>query len=425
MKKTHTDSLPFPVRLSTPVPLKTTLQTLSRSILSISFILLLLAGCSHGPSPEETIHDPFPVSAEEVESLLARGKTYQVRALLEPLASPEKANSIRGLARLGLGRCDLADRRIDDSIRHLDKARKLLPPGPDQARAQFYLGLAYLRNKSVMSALNHLEDAFSGVRDPDLKIRAAYLISRTLDELGDPVSTLYRNTAGDAYFAEYSGIWSRPKSAIVKTTVEVLPKINTPKKEARRLSPPPQLKLFKRNQWSARPVRKASVNPMTRPFRITVHHTADQNNLSSIGKSDPQEYLQILQRYCQNTLDWGDIGYHYLISKDGRIWEGRPMRYQGAHAGNSTLNRGNIGVALIGNFDLGKPSTAQIRSLQNLLGGLCDIYKISPEKIYGHGDLKTTGCPGRHLSEILRELIRKLKSNPLTSLRADQTVTIR
>ena len=386
---------------------------------------MFLIGCSSGPNRRAVLQDPFPIPTEEFESLLARGKTYQARALLEPLASPEQANSIRGLARLGLGRCDLVDLKIEDSVRHLNKARKLLPPGPDQARAQFYLGVAYLRNKSVMSALNHLEAAFSGVRDPDLKTRAAYLISRTLDELGDPVSTLYRNTAGDKYFPEYSGIWARPTSAIVKSTVEISPKISTPKKEVRKLTPPPRLKLIKRNQWSAGPVRKASVNPMTRPFRITVHHTADQENLSAIGKSDPQEYLQILQRYCQNTLDWGDIGYHYLISKDGRIWEGRSMRYQGAHAGNSTLNRGNIGIALIGNFDHEKPSTAQIRSLQNLLSGLCDNYSISPGKIFGHGDLKTTGCPGRHLSEILRELIRKLKSNPLTSLSTIQPLAIR
>ena len=87
------------------------------------------------------------------------------------------------------------------------------------------------------------------------------------------------------------------------------------------------------------------------------------------------------------------------------------MKYQGAHAGNPTLNRGNIGVALIGNFDRNKPSTAQVRSLQNLLASLCDLYRIEPSKIFGHGDLKTTGCPGKHLSSILRELVRKLENS--------------
>lgn len=90
------------------------------------------------------------------------------------------------------------------------------------------------------------------------------------------------------------------------------------------------------------------------------------------------------------------------------------MKYQGAHAGNPTLNRGNIGIALIGNFDHTKPSTAQVRSLQNLLASLCDLYRIQPSKIFGHGDLKTTGCPGRHLSSILRELVRKLENSHLS-----------
>lgn len=380
----------------------------TRSLQAFLGLILILTGCSGGPDPRTDPVHPIPLA--EFESLLQRGKTYQARALIEPFASPEQPNSVRGLARLGLGRCDLADQRYGDSLLHLDKARRLLPPGPDQARAQFHLGVAYLHSKSVMSALNHLEAAFAGVSDADLKRRTAYLIVRTQDELGDPVSSLYREAAEGSYYSEYSGIWSKPTTVAARPPVDVEPSVKTAKPEVRRVAPPP-LRLLKRNQWNARPVRTSSVNPMTQPFRITVHHTADQENLSTVGQSDPREYLKILQRHCQNNLDWGDLGYHFLISKDGRIWEGRPMKYQGAHAGNPTLNRGNIGVALIGNFDRTKPSTAQVRSLQNLLASLCDLYRIEPSKIFGHGDLKTTGCPGKHLSSILRELVRKLENS--------------
>ena len=377
----------------------------------IGLLILVLSGCGGGPDPRTEPVNPIPLL--EFESLLQRGKTYQARALIEPFASPEQANSVRGIARLGLGRCDLADKRYEDSLLHLDKARRLLPPGPDQAQARFHLGVAYLRTKSVMSALNHLEAAFAGVSNSDLKKRSAYLIVRTQEELGDPVSTLYREASAGTYYSEYSGIWSQPTTVVAQPPIETTPREITPKPEVRRLAPPP-LRLLKRQQWNARPVRTSSVNPMSRPFRITVHHTADQESLSSISQSDPREYLKILQRHCQNNLDWGDLGYHFLISKDGRIWEGRPMKYQGAHAGNPTLNRGNIGIALIGNFDRTKPSTAQVRSLQNLLASLCDLYRIQPSKIFGHGDLKTTGCPGRHLSSILRELVRKLENSNLS-----------
>ncbi|OUU23016.1 MAG: hypothetical protein CBC13_06660 [Planctomycetia bacterium TMED53] len=393
-------------------------QRLQRDSILLVLLLSILCGCGGGG--EKRVEAPTPTPLGEFESLLARGRIDQARSLLEPFASPEQPNSVRGLARLGLGRCDLIDRRLEEAIRHLDKARRLLPAGADRAKAQLYLGEAYLRNKSVMTALNQLESAFGALRNPELKSRAAYMIVRTLDELGDPVPTLYREAAGQAYFSEYSEIWSQPQPVIVKSTADLTPKPVTPKPKVQNLTPPPALKLLKRNQWGSLPVRMSSVNPMSRPFRITIHHTADQSNLADIGQSDPREYLKILQKYCQNTLGWGDIGYHYLISKDGRVWEGRPMKFQGAHAGNNTLNRGNIGIALIGNFNKVKPSTAQIRSLQNLLGTLCVVYDISPSKIHGHSHLKPSDCPGKHLNPVLRELVRKLKSSAWAKLKAQE-----
>ena len=84
------------------------------------------------------------------------------------------------------------------------------------------------------------------------------------------------------------------------------------------------------------------------------------------------------------------------------------MRYQGAHAGNNSLNRGNIGVALMGNFDKNRPSSKQLRSLQLLLGALCSRYKISPDSIAGHQELRETNCPGRHLQSALNRMIKDL-----------------
>ena len=368
---------------------------------------LLVSGCGGGPDPR--LAAPVTAPFENIEQLIDSRKTAQARRQLEPYASPEQPNAIRGQARLGLGRCALAEKNLDEAFRHLDKARKLLPEGKIRARAQLYLGEVLLRKKAVNSALNQLESAFDRLARRDLRTRAAFMIVRTLDESDDKVPTLYRDAMGDAYFPEYSGIWSTPRPTIEKSSGPPLPEKTTVISKPKKLTPPrSRIRLYKRNQWSAKPVRKSSVNPMTRPFRLTVHHTADQSNLESLGASNPREYLQRLQGYCQNNLDWGDIGYHYLISKDGRIWEGRPMKYQGAHAGNHSLNRGNIGVALIGNFDKIRPSTAQIRSLQQLIEDLRTLYKIPPSKIFGHGDLKETGCPGTYLKDVLGELIRRM-----------------
>ena len=147
---------------------------------------------------------------------------------------------------------------------------------------------------------------------------------------------------------------------------------------------------------------------MSRPTRITVHHTADQPAIAALGIREPKAYLRRIQDYCTGSLKWGDIGYHYLISSDGRIWEGRPLKYQGAHAGNNSLNRGNIGIALIGNFDEDRPSSSQVKSLGSLLSALTSVHGIGSNRIYGHQDLRDTGCPGTHLQAVLSRLVSKL-----------------
>ena len=48
---------------------------------------------------------------------------------------------------------------------------------------------------------------------------------------------------------------------------------------------------------------------------------------------------------------WDGIGYHYVICRDGKIEEGRPIEKPGAHAYNPGQGPGNgnsIGVCLIG-----------------------------------------------------------------------------
>jgi len=51
---------------------------------------------------------------------------------------------------------------------------------------------------------------------------------------------------------------------------------------------------------------------------------------------------------------WACIGYHYLIGLNGEIWEGRPLRYQGAHARG--YNGVSIGICYVGGKRGGKPA---------------------------------------------------------------------
>lgn len=99
---------------------------------------------------------------------------------------------------------------------------------------------------------------------------------------------------------------------------------------------------------------------------------------------------------------WSDIGYHYVIYRDGSIHEGRNVDIIGAHC--EGYNSNSIGICYIGGLE-NKPNVeykklkakdtrteAQKKALIDLLSKLKKYY---PEaKIYGHHDFnKGKDCP--------------------------------
>ena len=51
--------------------------------------------------------------------------------------------------------------------------------------------------------------------------------------------------------------------------------------------------------------------------------------------------------------------------KGGVLWQGRSIRWQGAHVQHH--NEGNIGVLVMGNFDLQSPTAAQLTARSAVL----------------------------------------------------------
>ena len=83
-----------------------------------------------------------------------------------------------------------------------------------------------------------------------------------------------------------------------------------------------------------------------------------------------------------------EIGYHYYITRDGQVHEGRPLWQQGAHCHGH--NRHSIGICYEGGLDSnGKAcdtrTTAQCYSLRQLLIQLRSQYPAAI--ILGHRDL--------------------------------------
>ena len=175
--------------------------------------------------------------------------------------------------------------------------------------------------------------------------------------------------------------------------------------------------LVRRGAWTKRAADPARMTPMGRPTRITVHHAG-----VFVGES-AEHALQLVRSFQRAHMDqrgWGDIGYHFLIARDGTIIEGRSMRYQGAHAGNNATNRGNIGVCILGNFQphgadrAQRPTTAQLHSLESLVHSLIRVYGIAPRQIFTHQEIhprgpKATECPGTNLAPFVVGLRNALR----------------
>lgn len=104
---------------------------------------------------------------------------------------------------------------------------------------------------------------------------------------------------------------------------------------------------------------------------------------------------------------WLGMGYHFSIRKDGTVELGSPLETIGAHSyGN---NARTIGVHLSGNFDLARPTRAQLVSLEKLLAYLVKDYGLHFEDniINGHQFYNDdTACPGEYLQERLPEVRR-------------------
>ncbi|MBR3457988.1 MAG: N-acetylmuramoyl-L-alanine amidase [Selenomonadaceae bacterium] len=114
-----------------------------------------------------------------------------------------------------------------------------------------------------------------------------------------------------------------------------------------------------------------------------------------------------IHKFHQETNHWAGIGYHYLIRKDGMIEQGRRPNMVGAHA--YLHNETSIGVCLAGNFNIGKPTDAQMAAVKELCLWLCRKYKLDPRKkgvILGHCDINDTNCPGKHLYKRMGEIRR-------------------
>ncbi len=157
---------------------------------------------------------------------------------------------------------------------------------------------------------------------------------------------------------------------------------------------------------------------------IVVHHTA----VAVAGdKRSGVERVRAIYQYHAQSRGWGDVGYNFLIDEEGQIYEGKAGgKYVVAgHAYCHNVN--TIGVALLGNFEVEKPSQDQMRALQWLIDDLADEYDVDvgdnatyhgetySSPILGHGDLLSTSCPGFYVRKTLNQVRDHVEDGDLTA----------
>ena len=136
-------------------------------------------------------------------------------------------------------------------------------------------------------------------------------------------------------------------------------------------------------------------------YRAAIHHTASP--AGDAGQYDQR--IRQIQSYHINGNGWCDIGYHFLVTQDGQLWEGRPVSYRGAHVGGN--NSGNAGITMVGCFEPGAcdpstfgpltPSQESENALASLVGILSNQFgfEIDETTVKGHQDHAgaSTACP--------------------------------
>jgi hypothetical protein len=128
---------------------------------------------------------------------------------------------------------------------------------------------------------------------------------------------------------------------------------------------------------------------------IVVHHSATPSG--SAAEFDKMH----------RAKGWDELGYHFVIgngtgSGNGEVEVGPrwPKQKWGAHAKtpDNRYNDYGIGICLVGNFDIERPTPQQMQSLAKLTAFLMRQYHISPNNILRHKDTKPTDCPGTNLA---------------------------
>ena len=106
--------------------------------------------------------------------------------------------------------------------------------------------------------------------------------------------------------------------------------------------------------------------------------------------SDMAVDAALIRKWHTEERGWGDIGYHYVILRDGTIEKGRHDVIVGAHARGH--NQHSIGICLVGGMPRANFTMQQYSALFQLVADIRNEH--GPVGISGHYEYdEDKGCP--------------------------------
>lgn len=138
-----------------------------------------------------------------------------------------------------------------------------------------------------------------------------------------------------------------------------------------------------------------------RPITHIVVHCAATPPSADIGAKEIRQW--------HLAKKWTDIGYHFVIRRNGTLEAGRPLETPGAHVEGHNAN--TIGICMVGGVDKGGPegkpqnnfTDAQWATLKPLVAKLSAQFPAA--LIWGHRDFPgvTKACPSFDAKKWARE----------------------
>lgn len=171
--------------------------------------------------------------------------------------------------------------------------------------------------------------------------------------------------------------------------------------------PPPPTQTYgiiPRSCWAGGGPDLRRVDAMNGVSLITFHHSGDPKPFYATDYGETAVHLEYVRQY-HRSRKFQDIGYHFAIDRAGRVWQLRSLRYEGQHVRYN--NEHNIGVVVLGNFDLQAPTQAQKDKIKQFGLLLRKQYSLPASRIKTHQEIVSTACPGRNMQPYMVQVRRQ------------------